>query len=80
MSGLRSSVGNPIDGYQFSGTKTDGTYEYFVFINIVGQAIIMRHKTDGTETKYAAATAASALGSLGANSWSSHTFEWFHAA
>ena len=36
-----------------SGEVTGETYNYYLYINLRGQALIMREKSDGTEYRYA---------------------------
>ena len=35
-----------------AGEETGETYNYYLYIHPVGQALIMREKTDGTEFRY----------------------------
>ena len=36
-----------------SGEETGETYNYYLYVNLRGQALIMREKSDSTEFKYA---------------------------
>jgi len=73
---LESGYVNPIKNFQASGIKISGSYEYVLLIDLEGQVLIERVKTDSTEIKFTKKK----TGTIDAF-WADptvHTYVWIH--
>jgi len=75
---LSSKYANPIDNFQCHGVVTAGGYSYNLLIDLEGQVIIQRIKTDNTEILFAKKPAATTISSFWANR-ATHTYHYIHA-
>ena len=75
---IQSKYKNPVPEFVDHGVKESGGYTYVLKIDLIGQTIIQRVKSDNTEILFAAKSSATTIASF----WSDptiHNYTYFHA-